>query len=143
MSHVQKHSDGEDVHRDALVLDDVPDPEPVRRDGPEPEQPQRGVPAVGRREDGRAEELPAGVREDRGERRLVRVVAAVPGAAVPRIVAHGRERALVAGARLAFALQEAVESVKMPVGRENTCEQRVVEARTYLVLAPDCTPSLI
>ena len=103
-----------DLHRDTLVLDDVPDAVPVRGDRAEAKQAQRRVPAVARAQDARAQERPAGVGEDRRER-LLAVRAAVPGAAVPRVVADGRERALVAArllARLALALQEAVQRVQ-------------------------------
>ena len=48
----------------AVVLDDVPKPEPVRRDGPEAEQAQRRVPAVRCGQDRRAQRRPATVPED-------------------------------------------------------------------------------
>ena len=52
------------THGQAVVLDDVPEPESVRRDGPEAEQAQRRVPAVRCGQDRRAQRRPAAVPED-------------------------------------------------------------------------------
>ena len=59
------------VHRDTLVLDNVPYAVAVGSDRPEAEQSKRWVSAIRRREDGSVEDVPPVVREDRGQWRLV------------------------------------------------------------------------
>lgn len=93
------------THRDPVVLDDIPNPVAVRRDGPEAEEPERGVPAVARGEDGGPEEGVARIGEDVGE----------------ALRAGGRARGLVGVwrgiERLAaeLALEEAVEGVEVAI----------------------------
>jgi hypothetical protein len=72
----EKVSGRGNAHRDTVILDDVPDPEPIDRNRSEAEQPQRGVTAVGRREDGRIEEAPSGVGEEGRELGLGETAAA-------------------------------------------------------------------
>ena len=86
----QEKGENLNVHRDALVLDDVPDPVSLGGDGPETEQAQCRVPAVRRGEDRPVEDEPSVVRENRRQRRPV-----PPRAAPARGHARRRRRPLV------------------------------------------------
>ena len=87
---LQEKTTFKDVHRDALILDDIPDPVPLSSDGRKPKQPERRVPPVRRREDRPVEYVPPVVREDRRQWRPV-----PPSTAPARSHALRRRRPLV------------------------------------------------
>ena len=105
-----------DVHRNTLILNNIPNPEPVRRDRPKPEKAQRRVPTIGRREHRVVDDVPPRVREDRGQGRRARLARA---AAPARGGARWGRRALVGVCAferdlhegVALALEEAVQRV--------------------------------
>ena len=109
-------------HRDALVLDDVPDPVALGGDRAEAKQAQRRVPAVRRGEDRPVEDEPSVVRENRRQRRPV-----PPRAAPARGHARRRRRPLVLvddRHALALPLQQTIQRIQVPKPAVGTSSQQ-------------------
>lgn len=121
----REKENGQHAHRNSIILINIPNPIPIRRNRAKPKQSQRRVPTITRRQNRRAQQAPSWVRKYRRQRAVVRepIRRLQQRSGGDDAVTGGRGRLRVRletisiGGLLAddFALQEAVEREEVAI----------------------------